>query len=68
MRKEIPEDKVRDVLEFSTKKPRERLESIQGGLQVRCLINIRFANSSSLFLSSISTFDMANLSMSETLV
>lgn len=35
MRKEIPNDKVRDVLEFSTKKPRERLESIRGGLQVR---------------------------------
>lgn len=33
MRKEIPEDKVRDVLEFSTKKPSARLESIRGGLQ-----------------------------------
>lgn len=35
MRKEIPDDKVRDILDFSTKKPRERLESIQGGLKVR---------------------------------
>jgi len=33
MRKEIPEDKVRDVLEFSTKKPQERLERIKGALQ-----------------------------------
>lgn len=43
MRKEIPEDKVRDVLEFSTKKPQERLERIKGALQVRyfiCLITI----------------------------
>ncbi|KAF8803024.1 argonaute-like protein [Phlegmacium glaucopus] len=33
MRKEIPPDKVRNILQFSTKKPQERLESIQGGLQ-----------------------------------
>ena len=46
MRKEIPDDKVRDILEFSTKKPSLRLESIQSGLKVRFLINIRFANAS----------------------
>ena len=40
MRKEIPDDKVRDILEFSTKKPSVRLASIKDGLQVRCLINI----------------------------
>lgn len=42
MRKEIPDDKVRDILAFSTKKPAERLQSIRSGLQVRCLIDIRF--------------------------
>ena len=67
MRKEIPDDKVRDVLEFSTKKPSARLDSIRRGLQVRCLMNVRFANSSLLFLSSTSIFSMANLSTSETL-
>ena len=41
MRKEIPDDKVRDILEFSTKKPHERLKCIKDGLQVRCLIDIR---------------------------
>jgi eukaryotic translation initiation factor 2C len=33
MRKEIPDDKVRDILAFSTKKPSVRLESIKDGLQ-----------------------------------
>ena len=48
MRKEIPDDKVKDILAFSTKKPSVRLESIQDGLQVRYLINNRFANTSLL--------------------
>lgn len=64
MRKEIPDDKVKDVLEFSTKKPSVRLQCIKDGLQVRYLISIRFANLSLLFFSSISTFNMASLSMS----
>jgi eukaryotic translation initiation factor 2C len=33
MRKEIPDDKVKDVLRFSTKKPGERLNCIRDGLQ-----------------------------------
>lgn len=63
MRKEIPDDKVKDVLEFSTKKPDERLQQIKAGLQVRYfLITVRFANPS-LSLLAISTFDMGSLSM-----
>lgn len=42
MRKQIPEDKVKDVLEFSTRKPDERLQRIRDGLQVRYLMNIQF--------------------------
>jgi eukaryotic translation initiation factor 2C len=34
MRKPIPSDKTRDVLDFATKRPRDRLESITNGLQV----------------------------------
>ncbi|KAF8205042.1 argonaute-like protein [Pholiota molesta] len=34
MRKQIPAEKTKDVLEFATKKPRERLESIKNGLDV----------------------------------
>jgi eukaryotic translation initiation factor 2C len=33
MRKAIPDDKVRKVLEFSTKKPHQRLQSIKDGLR-----------------------------------
>lgn len=44
MRKPIPSDKTRDVLEFATKRPRDRLESITNGLQVTnplCLCHAR---------------------------
>ncbi|KAJ3505889.1 hypothetical protein NLJ89_g7177 [Agrocybe chaxingu] len=34
MRKQIPPEKTKDVLDFATKKPRERLESIRTGLEV----------------------------------
>ncbi|KAF8162674.1 argonaute-like protein [Crassisporium funariophilum] len=33
MRKQIPDDKVKDVLDFSTKKPEERLRLIKQGIQ-----------------------------------
>jgi eukaryotic translation initiation factor 2C len=36
MRKQVPSDKTNSVLEFATKRPRERLESICNGLGV-CL-------------------------------
>lgn len=44
MRKEIPDDKVRDVLDFSTKKPHERLASIKGGLQVRFFMSDKISD------------------------
>lgn len=34
MRKQVPSDKTSSVLEFATKRPRERLESICNGLGV----------------------------------
>jgi eukaryotic translation initiation factor 2C len=34
MRKQVPSDKTNSVLEFATKRPRERLESICNGLGV----------------------------------
>lgn len=34
MRKQVPPDKTNSVLDFATKRPRERLESIQHGLGV----------------------------------
>lgn len=35
MRKQIPSDLVKNVVEFSTSHPQARLESIRNGLQVR---------------------------------
>ncbi|KAF9009003.1 argonaute-like protein [Cyathus striatus] len=34
MRKQVPPEKTKDVLDFATKKPRDRLESIKKGLSV----------------------------------
>ncbi|KAJ3552097.1 hypothetical protein NM688_g4337 [Phlebia brevispora] len=34
MRKQVPDEKVKDVVEFSTRMPQERLESIRNGLGV----------------------------------
>ena len=34
MRRQVPPDKTNSVLEFATKRPRERLESICNGLRV----------------------------------
>lgn len=34
MRRQVPPEKTKDVLEFATKKPADRLESIKRGLQV----------------------------------
>lgn len=35
MRKQVPPEKTKDVLEFATKKPADRLQSIKNGLAVR---------------------------------
>lgn len=35
MRKQVPPEKTKDVLEFATKRPGERLQSIKNGLSVR---------------------------------
>jgi eukaryotic translation initiation factor 2C len=34
MRRQIPSEKTKDILEFATKRPRDRLESIKTGLSV----------------------------------
>lgn len=34
MRKQFPEDKTNEMVEFARKKPHERLQAIQRGLQV----------------------------------
>jgi eukaryotic translation initiation factor 2C len=34
MRKQVPPEKTKDVLDFATKKPEERLSSIRNGLAV----------------------------------
>ncbi|KAJ3834977.1 argonaute-like protein [Lentinula raphanica] len=34
MRKQVPPEKTKDVVEFATKKPQDRLKSIEAGLQV----------------------------------
>ena len=34
MRRPVPPEKTKDVLEFATKRPRDRLESIKMGLAV----------------------------------
>jgi eukaryotic translation initiation factor 2C len=38
MRRQVPPEKTRDVLEFATKKPSDRLESIRRGLQASTFI------------------------------
>lgn len=35
MRKQVPPEKTKDVLDFATKRPRDRLQSIKDGLSVR---------------------------------
>ena len=35
MRKQVPPEKIKDVLDFSTKRPDARLNSIRNGLEVR---------------------------------
>ena len=35
MRKQVPPEKTKDVLEFATKRPEDRLASIKNGLSVR---------------------------------
>lgn len=37
MRKQVPPEKTKDVLDFATKKPQDRLRSIHNGLGVRPL-------------------------------
>jgi eukaryotic translation initiation factor 2C len=34
MRKQVPPEKTKDVLDFATKKPKDRLDSIRNGLAV----------------------------------
>lgn len=34
MRKQVPPEKTKDVLEFATKRPEDRLASIRNGLEV----------------------------------
>lgn len=38
MRKEVPSDRTKDVVEFSTKAPKERLASIRQAFSVRCFL------------------------------
>lgn len=38
MRKEVPADKVKEVLKFATKKPPQRLDAIKDSLRVRFLL------------------------------
>lgn len=35
MRKQVPSEKTKDVLDFATKRPEDRLASITNGLAVR---------------------------------
>ncbi len=37
MRRQVPPEKTKDVLEFATMKPADRLASIERGLRVRTL-------------------------------
>lgn len=39
MRKQVPPEKTKDVLEFATKRPEDRLASIRAGLAVRSLFS-----------------------------
>ena len=43
MRKQVPPEKTKDVLEFATKRPGARLDSIRNGLDVTgSTLSIRF--------------------------
>lgn len=53
MRKQIPPEKTKDVLEFATKRPRERLESIKNGLTVRQSDMLYIAEYITLFFSGL---------------
>lgn len=53
MRKQIPPEKTKDVLEFATKRPRERLESIKNGLTVRLSDMLYIAEYITLFFSGL---------------
>lgn len=44
MRKQVPPEKTKDVLEFATKKPAERLNSIRNGLAVTRTTNPSLAS------------------------
>lgn len=39
MRKQVPPQKTKDVVEFATKRPADRLASISQGIDVGCLIS-----------------------------
>lgn len=40
MRKQVPPEKTKDVLDFATKKPQDRLQSIVNGLSVAWLFSV----------------------------
>lgn len=41
MRKQVPDDKVKEVLDFSTMRPEVRLEQIKKGIRVRLFPRLR---------------------------
>lgn len=43
MRKQFPEDKTNDMVDFARKRPAERLAAIQKGLQVSLAFGFRWA-------------------------
>lgn len=44
MRKQVPPEKTKDVLDFATKKPHDRLASIKAGLGVTHPVHIASAS------------------------
>jgi hypothetical protein len=60
MRKQVPPEKTKDVLEFATKRPEDRLASIRNGLAVRssllvlCNIYSIHSNHRSLLMDNLS--------------
>jgi hypothetical protein len=59
MRKQVPPEKTKDVLEFATKRPEDRLASIRNGLAVRsgllvlCNIYLIHSNHRSLHMDNL---------------
>ncbi|KZW04251.1 eukaryotic translation initiation factor 2C [Exidia glandulosa HHB12029] len=51
MKKTVPPEKTKDVLEFATKKPADRLKSIMGGLEVLNYSQSQFLNSFNMQVS-----------------